>query len=295
MFQRVKAVIIVSAILSADFYICNAVFGMEPAFVVTGILLIYGFWIGEIVCLRSVEAIPVRKIKDEYARERLENCFKQLKEEVGNNIGYRIACKVCLIPEDSLNAYAYGRTIGITEGALNCLDESTVKAVLAHEFSHIICLDPVINRLIFSHIVMIMSILALTHSAVIGVVFLLIFALCLLGMKFNMITFFVTKGILSVIKKVSNVFRFMVLSLLQMFMALLSRRCEFRADAFSCKLGYAYELEYFLERFTELKHKRTLQEVLYDHHPSSGKRIKRIESYIDRKIQLPITYHKNLY
>lgn len=290
MLQRIRSIVITGVILSIDFYICNSAVGTRAAAVFTGIILLYSFWLGEFIALRSAAAIPIKRIKDNWERKRLESGFEQLKEEVGSTIKYYTECKLYLIPDDSVNTYAFGTTIGITRGALNCLDESTMSAVLAHEISHVICMDSVINRLLFAHVLVIMSALILTHFAVIAAACLIVLALCLLGMRFNLFTFFLTRGVFSILRKVGSLIQHLVLSILKVIMSLISRGCEYRADLFSCKLGYGYQLVYFLERFTNINHKRTLAEVLYDSHPSSKRRIERIESYNNRKMQVPVRY-----
>lgn len=291
MLQRIRAIVIICVILGSDFYACNSAMGTRAAVIFTGIILLYSFWLGEFIALRNAAAIPIKRIKDNWERKRLESGFEQLKEEVGSTIKYYTKCKLYLIPDDSINAYAFGgRIIGITRGALNCLDESTMRAVLAHEISHVICLDSVINRLLFAHVLVVMSALILTHFAVMAVVCLVVLVLCLLGMRFNLFTFFLTKGVFSILQRAKSLIQHMALSILQMILSLVSRRCEYRADLFSCKLGYGYQLVYFLERFTNINHKRTLAEVLYESHPSSKKRIERIESYNNRKMQVPVSY-----
>lgn len=283
MLQRIKAIVTICVILGIDFYACNSAVGTKAAAIFTGIVLLYSFWLGEFIALRSAAAIPIEKIKDNWERKRLESGFEQLKKEAGSAIKCDTKCKLYLIPDDSVNAYAFGRTIGITRGALNCLDGSTMSAVLAHEISHVICLDSVINRLLFAHVLVIMSALVLTHFAVMAVVCLAVLVLCLLGMRFNLFTFFLTRGAFSILQKAESLIQHLVLSILKVIMSLISRGCEYRADLFSCKLGYGYQLVYFLERFTNINHKRTLAEVLYDSHPSSKRRIERIESYNNRK------------
>lgn len=290
MLQRIRAIVTICVILGIDFYACNSAVGTRAAAVFTGIILLYSFWLGEFIALRSAAAIPIKRIKDNWERKRLESGFEQLKKEVGSTIKYYTKCKLYLIPDDSVNTYAFGTTIGITRGALNCLDEGTMSAVLAHEISHVICMDSVINRLLFAHVLVIMSALILTHFAVIAVACLIVLVLCLLGMRFNLFTFFLTRRVFSILRKGVSLIQHLVLSILQVIMSLISRGCEYRADLFSCKMGYGYQLEYFLERFTNINHKRTLAEVLYDSHPSSKKRIERIESYNNRKMQVPVRY-----
>lgn len=294
MLQRIRAIVIICVILGIDFYASNSAVGTKTAVSFTGIILLYSFWLGEFIALRSAAAIPIKRIKDNWERKRLESGFEQLKEEAGSTIKYYTKCELYLIPDDSVNAYAFGRTIGITRGALNCLDESTMSAVLAHEISHVICLDSVINRLLFAHVLVIMSALVLTHFAVIAVACLVVLVLCLLGMRFNLFTFFLTRGVFSILQRAGSLIQHMALSILQVILSLVSRRCEYRADLFSCKLGYGYQLIYFLERFTNINHKRTLSEVLYDSHPSSKKRIERIESYNCRKMQVPVSYSNDM-
>lgn len=291
MFQRIKALIIIFGILTADFYIAYSVVGVKVAIIVFLSLFLYSFWIGEFIAIKRAKGISLKRVTDIYEREKLNDAWECIMCKVDEHMPLKIKCRVMLVPVDEINAFAYGSSVGVTRGAVNCLDETTMCSVLAHELAHVISLDAVISRLLFAHLVIIISALALTNITVYGVVFLIVLLLCFLGMRINLLTYVVTKGVFTAIKKLGNGIQYLVVIVMQSFMSILSRTSEYRADNYACKLGYAYELEYFLERFLDSRQRqRTLQEVLYATHPPTSKRIARVERFIDQKLQLPDNY-----
>ena len=90
---------------------------------------------------------------------------------------------------------------------------------------------------------------------------------------------FLFQGISKLVKGCFTLMQRVVLFVYQAVMACVSRQCEYRADRYSCELGYASQLSYFLQRFVEGQETghRSLQEVIYASHPATHKRIQRIE------------------
>lgn len=64
-------------------------------------------------------------------------------------------------------------------------------------------------------------------------------------------------------------------------MGLVSRSCEFRADKYSCQLGYGSQLSYFLNHFVggQGQEQRSIHQILYASHPDTEKRVMRIKEY----------------
>lgn len=71
----------------------------------------------------------------------------------------------------------------------------------------------------------------------------------------------------------------LVLVIYQTLMGLASRASEYRADRYSCRLGYGVQLKYFLRTYVlpQDGQKRTLTEIIYASHPDTCKRLEKIE------------------
>lgn len=79
------------------------------------------------------------------------------------------------------------------------------------------------------------------------------------------------------IKGVYTAIQHIVLFVYRTAMGICSRHSEYKADSFSCSLGYGPQLRYFLMRFQEMPQERGIQEVLYTSHPPVSERVFRIE------------------
>lgn len=75
----------------------------------------------------------------------LVNCVEEMSIASGVPLP-----KVYVIPDDNINAFAAGfsvedTVVAVTEGALKKLNRNELQGIIAHEFSHILCGDVVIN------------------------------------------------------------------------------------------------------------------------------------------------------
>ena len=88
------------------------------------------------------------------------------------------------------------------------------------------------------------------------------------------------KGVFCVIQRIIVVGYFIIIGAI-------SRHNEYRADYYSCRLGYGLQLANFLELAApESSRKFSLTEVLYRSHPPTPKRLAKIEKYINNSMDI---------
>ena len=83
------------------------------------------------------------------------------------------------------------------------------------------------------------------------------------------------------IKSLFSLLQKAIVLLYQAALGLVSRRAEFRADRYVCRLGYGLQLAHFLSLSAPgASRPLTLREALYRSHPDPHRRIARIEAYL---------------
>ena len=83
------------------------------------------------------------------------------------------------------------------------------------------------------------------------------------------------------IKSLFSLLQKAIVLLYQAALGLASRRAEFRADRYVCRLGYGLQLAHFLSLSAPgASRPLTLREALYRSHPDTHRRIARIEAYL---------------
>lgn len=253
--------------------------GVEVAVLLTLGIVLYA-WLGEYLELLKDGAIRMDHLR-EYERNRLSCALANLSEDVNRVSGADISkLRLHLIPSDNMNACAYGfRNIGVTQAMLNNCDDATLCAVVAHEVSHTFCMDAVFYRLVFASVTILIAGLICLSVASTSVIWIIFAVLCALGLCGGLFSMFLFQGFSKLVKGYFSLLQRAVLFVYQAVMACVSRRCEFRADHYSCQLGYGPQLSYFLQRFVESRKTgpKSLQEVIYASHPPTHKRILRIE------------------
>lgn len=253
--------------------------GVEAAVLLTLGIVLYA-WLGEYLELLKDGAIRMDHLR-EYERNRLFCALANLSEDVNRVSGADISkLRLHVIPSDNMNARAYGfRNIGVTRAMLNNSDDATLCAVVAHEVSHTFCMDAVFYRLVFASVTILIAGLICLSVASTSVIWIIFAVLCALGLCGGLFSMFLFQGFSKLVKGYFSLLQRAVLFIYQAVMACVSRRCEFRADRYSCQLGYGPQLSYFLQRFVESRETgpKSLQEVIYASHPPTHKRILRIE------------------
>lgn len=107
--------------------------GMIIAFFFAVIMNFGSYWFSDKIVLKMYRAKPV----SEAEAPGLHKMVRQLADQAGLPMP-----KVCIIPNDSPNAFATGRNPGnavvaVTRGLMRLLDENELKGVLAHELAHV--------------------------------------------------------------------------------------------------------------------------------------------------------------
>lgn len=277
--MKLKGYLKITVFLLVFFALSCTILGVEIAALLTLGITLYA-WLGEYLSLLKDGAIRMDHLRD-YERSRISCALENLTEDVQRVSGADISkLRLHVIPSDNINACAYGfRNIGVTRAMLSNCDDATLCAVLAHEVSHTACMDAVFYRMVFAGVTTLIAGLICLSAASTSVIWIIFAILCALGLCGGLFSMFLFQSFSKLVKGYFTLMQRVVLFVYQAVMACVSRQCEYRADRYSCELGYASQLSYFLQRFVESQETgpRSLREVIYASHPATYKRIKRIE------------------
>ncbi len=253
-------------VISKPFYGINGILFKA----IIQILLIFFFCSDFIECiLRKCE--NVRRVATKTEKERLYSLFQEVYQKAlseNSLIGKDV--RLYIVDSMEINAFVIGRnTLAITRGALKMLNDDELKGIMAHEFGHLSNFDGVITILInFCTIIYLCAfvitsfILSYLQSVLNGKWLGLIGELC---------------GIINTLIKLP------VIIIYHAFLLIISggsRKSEYRADYYACKLGYQEQLKSALYKLYNMQisdKKRTLIENLERNHPILAYRIERLE------------------
>lgn len=231
--------------------------------------LLTGDWISQ----KQNGALPVASCADPQ-RNKLERCFACVLNQAQPDLlpfGQKVS--VCVIPEQTINAYCLGfRTIAVTQGTLG-LDRRTLQALLAHEFGHLIHGDSVFFRVLMVQAMGLAACLFFWQGILLAVMILL-FLLSLFCSAFRLgyVSCTLFRGLTGLVQSLGLTLRHALLAAASLLICFLGRRSELRADAYAAHLGYADPLCRFLERFSQPA-PQTFREMLHGTHPDPGRRI----------------------
>lgn len=280
--MRFLGMVKISAALLADFILLYMGAGVEAALILTAGILLYA-WLGEYTSLLKDGAVRLNRL-DDYEKGRLMRIKDCLVREVQHVSGRNISgLRFHVVPSDEMNAYAYGlNNVAVTRALLASCDDMTLCSVLGHEISHILNMDAVFHRVVFANVTLLMVCLTLSSFVSISFMWVLFAIFCGFGICGGLFSLLAFRGMSGVVKGIFTMLQYMVLFIYQTVMGLVSRSGEFRADKYSCHLGYGPQLSYFLTRFVEGQEprKKTLNEILYASHPATYKRVQRIEQIL---------------
>ena len=281
MIIRILAAIKVIFILLIDFVLINYMLNIEIAIIVTIGIMLYA-WIGEYIGLFKDKAISLKNL-GEYEKTKLLRAYSYLIKDVKRIKKIDISkLKLHVIPSEDIDACCYGsNNIAITRSGPNACDNITIAAVLGHEISHLLNLDAIINRLIFANITLVLAAIGVISFFSISFIWLIFILLCLSHICGNVLSIYIFNGINKILKGIFTLAQHLILFFYQITIGFINRSIEFRCDKFSCQLGYASELNYFLTRFIEGQetYPKSLNKILYSSHPATNKRVIRIENY----------------
>lgn len=278
--HRLFGIFKVAVILSVDFIVIYSMFkNLWIAAIVVGVVFLYTLFGGYIALFKegaiSSRNLPIhQKNKFESAKLRLVTDVKS-----ANNINIS-GIKLYLIPDDDINATAYGfNCISVTRGTLDNTDPITLNAVLAHEVSHILNFDAEFNRAVFCSVTLVVALLSILSFAIATIIFLIsivfgCFRSCL-GVTAYRCAKKATRNIFNVLQRI-------IILTYRSLLSLISRYAEYRSDKFSFTLGYGVQLSHFLSLIESCEQQPlTLTEILYRSHPPTSKRIAHLEKLLN--------------
>ena len=207
---------------------------------------------------------------------KLEHCFACVLRQAEPDLlpfGQKVKVSVCVIPEQTINAYCLGfHTIAVTQGALG-LDPRTLQALLAHEFGHLIHGDSVFFRVLMVQAMGLAACLFFWQGILLAVMVLL-FLLGLLCSVFRLgyVSCTLFRGLIGLVQSLGLTLRHALLAAASLLICFLGRRSELWADTYAAHLGYADPLCRFLERFSQPA-PQTFREMLHGTHPDPSQRI----------------------
>ena len=120
--------------------------------------LVWAGGLGEWAARKKLGAVPCTGGVSRSQR-RLEACYRRVMAKAGEKLPpFCGEVEIYSLPGQQVNGAAFGRSIGITEGALQ-LDDHTVEAIIAHELGHIAHGDAVLNMVLTANIFSLVTLL----------------------------------------------------------------------------------------------------------------------------------------
>jgi len=287
--ERVKIFFV--SLLSNQFYIlcCMVYFvltwlmigGKLSSFIVTLITYIISITIalsplGEAIMRFIYDA---RAIETKREKQYLYPIFEEVYEQAQELFPQIQKIQLYITGEMYINAFALGRkTVAVTKGAIQSLSEDELKGIIAHEIGHIVrghtkaLLITTIGNGLFTGIIVI-------NQIALGIIE---FIATMISGKNSLI------GILFwLLKNMVNLLLIAFMFVIQIILAVNSRRNEYQADYFAYEIGYggnlveALYILYDMEMYKKLSLKEKIMMRLKDSHPHLAKRIGRLETIID--------------
>ncbi len=117
--------------------------GLIIALILALVMNFVSYWYSDKIVLRMYQAQPVSATDAPW--------LHQMVEELARNAGIPKP-RICVIPQDSPNAFATGRNpenavVAVTQGIMRVLSPEELKGVLAHEIAHIANRDILIQSI----------------------------------------------------------------------------------------------------------------------------------------------------
>lgn len=277
---RLSGLCKVAAILMFDFLAIYTLFhNPQAAAAVTGVIALY-VWLGGHFTLFREGAVRADRLP-QYERARLEHAKLQLTKDVKRTSSADISnLKVYLIPGDSdMQATAYGSNcISVSRGTFDNTDSMTLNAVLGHEISHTLHLDAEFSRAVFATILLTCGAISVMSFVFMVIIFLIFFVCSLFRSWLGVMAF---KGTTKVVGGMFQLFQKVLVVIYRAVAGCVSRAAEFRCDRYAAQLGYGVQLAHFLSYAApDDPRQMTLTEALYRSHPSSAKRVARLEAFL---------------
>lgn len=232
-----------------------------------GISLTVAYFFGDAI-IGLIEGARPLETKEE--KEYLLPLFEEVYQDVQETYSGLPKIRLHIIDTLTVNAMAIGnRTIAVTKGAVQTFDSEELKGIMAHEISHIYYGDT--KAIIINTI----------GNGIATIITLIIKAVLRL-----LDNFWEGKEgrIFTVIRKILELWVYLMLWVGSIILSINSRMNEFKADKFAHRTGYGEQLTqalYMLQKMS-LGQKMKLVQRLTASHPRISKRIGRLEMLADR-------------
>ena len=221
--------------------------------------------------LRGLE--DVRYIATKKEKERLYPIFNEVYNKVKKNHKWISGnIELFLVDTAKIEAFALCKnTIAISKGLMETFTDEEIKAILSHEFAHLIKGDAQVKSLIY------FGTSVFTTSAVIAY------------KVIEWIYITLGDGLVSSLLKLVNLVIYGFLTITVKLLCLLvtgsDRRLEYKADAYSVQLGYGRAMTdgLYLTQSMEIADKKQLSNRLIESHPRTAYRIERLENMLYEK------------
>lgn len=214
----------------------------------------------------------VRRIATYKEKERLTELFESVKERgkaYSRVIDFDL--QLYIIDSVAINACAIGQhTIAITRGLMAAMNDEEIEAIIAHEMGHIINGDGQVSILV-----------TLVSNVYLWSIMIAVKILRLLENLLGSDSFF--GSLIGFIRKIVEIGRNYVITLLTILVSSTSRKEEFKADKKAYELGYGEALLSALYKLydMEMSDKRNLLDKLQSSHPKTAFRIEALEEMIE--------------
>lgn len=276
--MKIRGYAKLTAIFVVDFLSAYAFAGLTASVIIMSLITVYVLF-GEYVDLWRDRAVRIDHL-DSATCSRLYSIQQSIGEDVRNATGSDIKnMQLYVVPSSVPNAFTYGfRSVAFSRFLLDNCDDATLCAILGHEVSHMLYLDAVFNRALFATVTVLVLTLMIASFISTSFLWLIFIVLCLLNLCGGIVSILLFRGAGKVVKGFYTFMQYCLLFLYRTILGVISRQSEYRADQFSCILGYGPQLQYFLNRFEDLHQEPAhLHEILYATHPPTYSRIQRIE------------------
>ena len=199
--------------------------------------LVWAGGLGEWAARKKLGAVPCTGAVSRSQR-RLEACYRRVMAKAGEKLPpFCGEVEIYSLPGQQVNGVAFGRSIGITEGALQ-LDDNTVEAIIAHELGHIAHGDAVLNMVLTANIFSLAGLLVVWQLTLVAVFWLIVLAVALCcGVRFGYVSWMLTDRLSGLLQRVCEGFRSVCVALVQILARAVGRKGELEADAFAVELG----------------------------------------------------------
>lgn len=283
--MKICGILRIAAVLFADFILLYLGLGLLrieyevlAAVLITGGIFAYG-WAGEYLAVFRSRLVPEDQL-DEKEKDRLKELKEYLTDNVRRVSGRDIsALHLRILESDQMHIFTYGsRNVVIARSYLNSCDEAAACSVLAREVYHVFCMDSFFHRIIFANVSLVVGGTILVGIPCLLLVWLLLAILWLWLDECELLDILIGFARRKVGWLIGCIVRYPVWFVYWVLMRITGLGCEFRADRYSCRLGYGSQLIDFLPRLAEIDKakKKCIYDIMYASYPPLQKRLLKI-------------------